>query len=70
MRIYLSRLLGMAMLILSGCHSLTLAEKNQVTIYSIAGESQDIELVNGLIVSTPEQVIFYKGKLLFLNEED
>jgi len=70
MRIYLSWLLGMAMLILSGCHSLTLAEKNQVTIYSIAGESQDIELVNGLIVSTPEQEIFYKGKLLFLNEED
>lgn len=58
------------MINLSGCDSLTLAEKNQVTVYSISGESQDIELVNRLIVLPPEQEIVYKGKLLFLNEEN
>lgn len=70
MRIDLSWLLGMTMINLSGCDSLTLAEKNQVTVYSISGESQDIELVNRLIVLPPEQEIVYKGKLLFLNEEN
>lgn len=54
---------------MTGCSGKEAPDTEPLTVYSFSGENEVFSVSNGIVVLTPDEDVFYGGKLTLLDEE-